>query len=48
MENEAVKVLPLAEVKTVREELRQNGDEDRIVGARFVLTDKKDCLRAES
>ena len=48
LENEAVRVLSASETARVREELRQKGEEDRIIGARFVLTDKNDGLRTES
>ncbi len=48
LENEAVKVLTVDESKKVKEDLRRSGEEDRIIKARFVLTDKNDGLRTES
>ena len=47
LENGAARVLTQTESKAKRAELKKKGEEDRIVGSRFALTDKNDGQRAE-
>ena len=48
LENDAVRVLSPEETAQVRKKLKADGEEDRIVRGRFVLTDKNDGLRTDT